>query len=170
MSMRIYFLILSFLISAAGIAQTTPNYLYGRDVIIATRDTSSAELTIRNNTRNVLGYFKNIGGGKGRYTLIPQIDVTGLPDSLLARYTKTQSDARYKPIGYFPSWAEITGIPANFTTTYALSNDVKDSTQSRVRGSAASGQVTYWNGTNSVTGSSSFTWNNSLLSMGIRNS
>lgn len=130
--MRIYFLILSFLISAPGISQTTPNYLYGRDVIITTRDTSSAELTIRNNTRNVLGYFKNIGGGKGRYTLIPQIDVTGLPDSLLARYTKTQSDARYKPIGYFPSWAEITGIPANFTTTYALSNDVRDSVQSRV--------------------------------------
>lgn len=32
-------------------------------------------------------------------------------------------------------WADITNKPANFTTTYALSNDVRDSIQNRVRSS-----------------------------------
>lgn len=129
--MRKYLLILLLFICAAGLSQA-PNIIYGKHVIIQTRDTSSAELTIKNSTRNVLGYFKNIGGGEGRYILIPQIDITGLPDSLLSRYTKTQSDERYKPIGYSPSWGEITGIPANFTTTYALSNDIQDTSRNRV--------------------------------------
>lgn len=129
--MRKYLLILSLLISAAGIAQA-PNYLYGKDVIVTTRDTSSAEFTIRNTTRNVLGYFKNIGGGKGQYTLIPQTDIISLPDSLLARYTKAQSDARYKSISWSPTWSEVTDKPANFSTTYALSNDIQDSLLNKV--------------------------------------
>uniref|UniRef100_UPI003F6A023F hypothetical protein n=1 Tax=Sediminibacterium sp. TaxID=1917865 RepID=UPI003F6A023F len=130
--MRKYFLILLLFISAAGLSQTAPNIIYGKDVIIQTRDTSSAELTIKNSTRNVLGYFKNIGGGKGQYTLIPQVDITALPDSLLARYTKTQADARFKSISYIPDWVDITGKPANFSTTYALSNDIQDSLLNKV--------------------------------------
>lgn len=130
--MRKYFLILLILFSAAGFSQTTSNIIYGKDVIIQTRDSSSAELTIKNSTRNVLGYFKNIGGGKGKYVLIPQSDISALPDSLLARYTKSQADARFKSISYVPSWIDITGKPSNFSTTYALSNDVKDSIQKRL--------------------------------------
>ena len=61
-----------------------------------------------------------------------------------------------------------------FTTGYTTRARLKQVIDSlgavKPSGSAASGQVAYWNGTNSVTGSSSFTWNNSLLSMGIRNS
>lgn len=129
--MKKYFFILLILTSAAGYSQA-PNIIYGKDVIIQTRDTSSAELTIKNSTRNVLGYFKNIGSGKGQYTIIPQVDITGLPDSLLARYTKAQSDARFKPISYVPDWLELTGVPSNFSTTYALSNDIQDSLLNKV--------------------------------------
>jgi len=129
--MKKYFFILLLLISAAGYSQA-PNIIYGKDVIIKARDTSSAELTIKNSTRNVLGYFKNIGGGKGQYTIIHQVDITGLPDSLLTRYTKAQSDARYKPISYVPDWLELTGVPSNFSTTYALSNDIQDSLLNKV--------------------------------------
>ena len=56
-------------------------------------------------------------------------------------------------------------------TTRARTKQIIDSLGAvKPSGSGTSGQVTYWNGTNSVTGSSSFTWNNSLLRMGIRNS
>jgi len=69
-------------------------------VIIKTRDTSSAELTIHNSTRTVQGYLKNASG-------------TG------------------KTMFAFPAWAEILSKPSNFSTTYALSNDVRDSIQAR---------------------------------------
>jgi hypothetical protein len=130
--MKRYLLFFLLLIAGAAGAQA-PNIIYGKDVIISTRDTSSAELTILNNSRNVLGFFKNIGGGKGQYRLLTQADVTGLSDSLLARYTKTQADARFKAIGWFPTWSEVTSKPTNFSTTYALSNDVQDSILNRLR-------------------------------------
>jgi hypothetical protein len=59
-------------------------------------------------------------------------DITNLTDSLLARYTKTQSDARYKSISWFPTWSEVTGKPTNFATTFALSNDIQDSLNSKL--------------------------------------
>lgn len=130
--MKRYLLFFLLLIAGAAGAQA-PNIIYGKDVIISTRDTSSAELTILNNSRNVLGFFKNIGGGKGQYRLLTQADVTGLSDSLLARYTKTQADARFKAIGWFPAWSEVTSKPTNFSTTYALSNDMQDSILNRLR-------------------------------------
>jgi hypothetical protein len=33
----------------------------------------------------------------------------------------------------FPAWSIITGKPTNFSTTYALSNDIKDSILARLR-------------------------------------
>jgi hypothetical protein len=45
-------------------------------------------------------------------------DITNLTDSLLARYTKTQSDARYKSISWFPTWSEVTGKPTSFPATF----------------------------------------------------
>ena len=78
------------------------NTIYGKDVVISTRDTSSAELTIKNSTRTVQGYLKNASG-------------TG------------------KTMFAFPAWSEILNKPSNFNTTYALSNDVKDSIQARQR-------------------------------------
>jgi hypothetical protein len=132
MMMRKYLLIFLLLIAGAAGAQA-PNIIYGKDVRISTRDTSSAELTIINSTRNVLGFFKNIGGGTGRYTIITQADVAGLSDSLLIRYTKAQADARFKAIAWVPSWADVTGKPTNFSTTYALSNDVQDSILIRLK-------------------------------------
>jgi len=155
--MRKYLLILSLLITAAGMAQA-PNIIYGKEIILQTRDTSSAELTIKNSTRNVLGYFKNIGGGKGQYTLIPQTDIIALPDSLLARYTKTQSDARYKSISYVPDWLDITGKPSNFSTTYALSNDIQDSLLNKVTRSGSYSNPSWITGLawSKITGAPSF--------------
>ncbi len=39
-------------------------------------------------------------------------------------------------------WDSITGIPSNFSTTYALSNDVQDSIQARIRTSVAAATYT----------------------------
>lgn len=130
--MKRYLLILLLFVSVSGAAQA-PNIIYGKDVVISTRDTSSSELTIKNSTRNINGFLKNIGGGKTTFKIPTQNEIASLPDSLLARYTKSQSDARYKHIGYSPSWEEISGTPSNFNTTYALSNDLKDSIQERLR-------------------------------------
>jgi hypothetical protein len=152
--MRKYLLILSLLISAAGMAQA-PNYLYGKDIIITTRDTSSAELTIRNTTRNVLGYFKNIGGGKGQYTLIPQTDIIALPDSLLARYTKTQSDARYKSISYVPDWLEITGtVPTWNQNTTGTAGSLSAVLSSSLGGAGSVNGLLKANGSGLVTAAS----------------
>ncbi|WP_236685242.1 hypothetical protein, partial [Vibrio cholerae] len=38
-------------------------------------------------------------------------------------YSKGESDARYKPIGYVPAWTEITGIP-EFATRWPTKAEV----------------------------------------------
>lgn len=108
------------------------NPIYGSKVVIRKRDTSSAELQIINSTRNVSGFLKNTGGGNTIFKIPSQSEIAALPDSLLARYTKTQADARFKSISYIPDWLELTGVPSNFSTTYALSNDIQDSILNKV--------------------------------------
>lgn len=108
------------------------NPIYGSKVIVRKRDTSSAEFQIINSTRNVSGFLKNTGGGNTIFKIPSQSEIAALPDSLLARYTKTQADARFKSISYIPDWLELTGVPSNFSTTYALSNDIQDSLLNKV--------------------------------------
>lgn len=108
------------------------NPIYGSKVIIRKRDTSSAELQIINSTRNIGGFLKNTGGGNTIFKIPSQSEIAALPDSLLVRYTKTQADARFKSISYIPDWLELTGVPSNFSTTYALSNDIQDSLLNKV--------------------------------------
>lgn len=108
------------------------NPIYGSKVIVRKRDTSSAEFQIINSTRNVSGFLKNTGGGNTIFKIPSQSEIAALPDSLLSRYTKTQADARFKSISYIPDWLELTGVPSNFSTTYALSNDIQDSLLNKV--------------------------------------
>lgn len=99
--MRKQLVIILTLLAFSIVVHAQTNTIYGKDVVISTRDTSSAELTIKNSTRTVQGYLKNASG-------------TG------------------KTMFAFPAWSEITSKPSNFNTTYALSNDVKDSILKRV--------------------------------------
>ncbi len=92
--MKKYLFILLILLSASAIAQA-PNIIYGKKVIISTRDTSSAEFQIINSTRNVGGFLKNTGLGNTIFKVPTVAEILGLPDSLSARWTKTQSDERY---------------------------------------------------------------------------
>ena len=50
----------------------------------------------------------NVDFHQGYYPLPNDIDSTGY-------YTKVESDARYKPISYTPTWSEVSGKPTTFT-------------------------------------------------------
>ena len=50
----------------------------------------------------------NVDFEQGYYPLPNDIDLTGY-------YTKVESDARYKPISYTPTWSELSGKPTTFT-------------------------------------------------------
>lgn len=50
----------------------------------------------------------NVDFHQGYYPFPNDIDLTGY-------YTKVESDARYKPISYTPTWSEVSGKPTVFT-------------------------------------------------------
>ena len=50
----------------------------------------------------------NVDFHQGYYPLPNDIDLIGY-------YTKVESDARYKPISYTPTWSEVSGKPTTFT-------------------------------------------------------
>lgn len=91
--------------------------------------TASSWYGTANNSSNWNTAF---GWGDWHSTLLPKWDSATAKSYISANYySKTQSDARFKAIGYVPDWSEITSKPSNFSTTYALSNDIKDSIQRR---------------------------------------
>lgn len=87
--MKKYFFLIFLFASVLVHAQSVPNYIYGKDVIISMRDTSSAELTIKNSTRTVTGFLKNIGGGKTTFKVLDIADVTGLQTALNGKLSAT---------------------------------------------------------------------------------
>jgi hypothetical protein len=117
---KIIFFISLLLIFSSAFSQD--NIIYGSKVIVRKRDTSSAEFQIINSTRNVQGFLKNTGGGNTSFKILDSSDVTGLPNSLLNRYTKAEADARFKAISWVPSWTEVTGKP---TTVSSFTNDAR---------------------------------------------
>ncbi|MCK9402931.1 MAG: hypothetical protein M0Q26_06000 [Chitinophagaceae bacterium] len=96
------------------------NPIYGKKVIIKTRDSSSAELQIINSTRTVTGGFlMNTGSGNTQFVMLPSYVLSArFLDSLVAVQGRIQtklaiSDSASK---YYPYWSN----PRGFITSASL--------------------------------------------------
>lgn len=93
------------MISSSSHGQTE-NIIYGKQVTVKTRDTSSAELKIVNSTRNVPGYLKNIGGGLTRFTLPDYSELINKPTTFPPS-SHTHGNADITDL----AWSKLTGVP-----------------------------------------------------------
>lgn len=99
-------LFLTMIICSQSVYGQAENIIYGKQVTIKTRDTSSAELKVVNSTRNVPGYLKNVGGGQTRFTLPDYTELINKPTTFPPS-SHTHGNAEITDL----AWSKLTGVP-----------------------------------------------------------
>lgn len=89
--MKKYILILFVLLATAGFAQPIVNTVYADSLKVTKRDGTPAEFILKNATKNILGFLKNVGGGRTEFVTIAAFDSSSLSARIDSKLNKVDT-------------------------------------------------------------------------------